>query len=434
MRFIRSYFAIVFGILLIAVALDTLLAALLPDQNQSNAGRYRDSFALIRESVLPAGAGGEELAAAFAARRAGLEAALGFPVALYSRSDFAGPEDLQPALAEGEILSLFDAGGGEILYQNVPHSDHVLALGPLPPPAAGRSGLELAVITAYYFLVAFIVFLWIRPFYRDLGSLRNAASQFGRNDFSSRVEVAKSSSILPLALSFNAMAERIQYLVSAHRELTNAVSHELRTPLARFKFSLEILAKTEDPAKKASYLASMKGDVQELEDLIDEMLSYARLSEENLRLNLVEVNLRAWLQELLAQYDKESVRLEFSYNASPLEDRSHASFNPELMARALNNVLRNCLRYATSRIAIAAQLGPEEAEIRICDDGPGIPEDMREKIFEPFSRLDTSRDKQSGGYGLGLAIANRILQRHGGSIRVRNSEPSGACFILRWPR
>ena len=434
MRFIRSYFAIVFGILLIAVALDALLAWLLPDQNLNNAGRYRDSFALIRESVLPAGAVGEELAGAFAARRDGLEAALGFPVALYSRSDFAGLEEMQPALAEGEILSLFDAGGGEILYQHIPHSDYILALGPLPRPAAGGSWLEPAVITAYYFLVAFIVFLWIRPFYRDLSSLRNAASQFGRNDFSSRVEVAKSSSVLPVAQSFNAMAERIQYLVSAHRELTNAVSHELRTPLARFKFSLEILAKTDDPAKKERYLASMKGDVQELEGLIDEMLSYARLSEENLRLNLVEVNLRAWLQELLAQYGDEGVQLEFSYSASPLEDNSHSSFNPELMARALNNVLRNCLRYAASRIAVNAHLGAEAVEIRICDDGPGIPADMQEKIFEPFSRLDTSRDRQSGGYGLGLAIANRILQRHGGSIRVRNSEPCGACFILRWPR
>jgi len=294
--------------------------------------------------------------------------------------------------------------------------------------------VELVLILSYYFLVAFILFLWIRPFFRDLSVLRGAASEFGREDFSTRVTVPASSSILPVAQSFNAMAERIQYLISAHKELTNAVSHELRTPLARFKFSLEILAKTDDPEKKRRYLENMKVDVQELEALVDEMLSYARLAQANLRVERLDVDLRTWLQQQVEQYEDGPVTLQYSFATLDRENGYTASFNPDLMARALHNVLRNCLRYAKSSIAIYAQISQHKVEIRICDDGPGIPPDKFESIFEPFSRLDTSRDKRSGGYGLGLAIARRILQRHDGDISVTNSEPEGACFTLRWRR
>ena len=110
------------------------------------------------------------------------------------------------------------------------------------------------------------------------------------------------------------------------------------------------------------------------------------------------------------------------------------SCHPDLVARAIHNIIRNGLRYAQSEINVYARLSADSVQISICDDGPGIPESMHERVFEPFSRLETSRDKQSGGYGLGLAIAARILQRHRGSIRVENSAPHGACFKLEWPR
>jgi signal transduction histidine kinase len=230
------------------------------------------------------------------------------------------------------------------------------------------------------------------------------------------------------------MADRIEYLVSAHRDLTNAVSHELRTPLARFKFSLEILARSNDETKRQQYLNNMKADVAELEQLIDEMLSYARLSEQNLLMRLVDVDLRQWLQQELTAYANEPVRVTCSFAIQPSNADYRSTFNPELMARALHNVVRNGLRYARSIINVHAQLNSASVTIRICDDGPGIPADMHEKIFEPFSRLETSRDKASGGYGLGLAIAARILQRHQGKVSVTNCEPNGTCFTLAGPR
>lgn len=430
--FLRSYLAIVLGILFIALALDGLLAWLVPEPAGGSAGAYGGSFALMQQALSETP--GHSLEEAFKARQEAFSHALGAPVTLYRKADFAGLEAFEAGLREGAIISLYDTGDRETLYQEIPHTERVLAVGPLPRSGSSARNLEFLVITSYYFLVAFIVFLWIRPFYRDLSILRAAATEFGRNDFSSRVELPPGSSILPMAQSFNTMAERIQYLVSAHRELTNAVSHELRTPLARFKFSMEILAKTDDPVKKEKYLANMKDDVQELESLIDEMLSYARLSEDNLRLDLVEVNLKAWLQGVVDTYAGESINIQYSFSTLDPDNNYFASFNPDLMARAVHNVLRNCLRYAQSAIAISAQLSDTEALLKICDDGPGIPPDKQESIFEPFSRLDTSRDKRSGGYGLGLAIARRILERHKGSIKVTNSAPNGACFTLRWKR
>ncbi|OGT73239.1 MAG: hypothetical protein A3H44_05810 [Gammaproteobacteria bacterium RIFCSPLOWO2_02_FULL_57_10] len=434
--FLRSYVAIAAGILIIALALDSLLVWLIPAGNTEAAQRHAADLALIEmqlQNPLQANLS-SDIAARFVALESQFESALGVPLSLYEQEDFAGQDAFLSALQTGEVVSGFDSEGQEILYRLLENSDQVLVLGPLREPTTSRNSIESIVIISYYVLVAILLFLWVRPFYRDLSALRHAASRFGRDDFSSRVEVDARSSILPVAQSFNRMAERIQYLVTAHRDLTNAVSHELRTPLARFKFSMEILSKTDDEDKKTEYLNAMKSDVQELEELIDEMLTYARLSEENLQLHQTSVHLDAWLNRQMNLYAAGPVHVKYRVAMSNPSDDGRVHCNADLMARALNNILRNSLRYAATAVTVTATLSDENVVIRICDDGPGIPTDKHQAVFEPFARLDTSRDKQSGGYGLGLAIARRIMQRHNGSISLENNMPTGACFILQWPR
>lgn len=424
---LRSYAFIVLGIVLIALLLELVMATRAREDLQEELrATHTPLFALLDStlSLLPAG----ERTAALQ----DLAADWDFPVQLLNSSDFAGDPDLAAEIASGDILVFLDSRSVPILYRQLGTSGAVLALGPLPQAGQGTL-FETLVITAYYTLVALLVLWWIRPFYRDLTLLRRAAADFGKADFSTRVKLNDKSSILPVAQSFNAMADRIEYLVEAHKELTHAVSHELRTPLARFRFSLEILARNTDPDKKQHYLDNMKADVAELETLIDELLSYARLSEENLLTNFVDMDLRGWLQQEVTTYAGQSIALNCSFSANPPGRLFRSSFNPDLMARAVHNIIRNGLRYARSSINVNVHAGEHLIEIRICDDGPGIPDAMQEKIFEPFARLETSRDKSSGGYGLGLAIAARILQRHKGSIHVENCAPCGACFILRWP-
>lgn len=424
---LRSYVFIVLGIVLIALLLDSLMAARSRDDL---AGELRAThapfFSLLGDTLLAVPAAGR------AAALQDLSADWAFPAQLLDSADFAGDPELAAELASGQILVFLDSRAAPMLYQRLADGSAVLALGPLPQ-AAQSTLFETLVITAYYTLVALLVLWWIRPFYRDLTLLRRAAADFGKADFATRVKLSDKSSILPVAQSFNAMAERIEYLVEAHKELTHAVSHELRTPLARFRFSLEILARNTDPDKKQHYLDNMKVDVAELETLIDELLSYARLSEENLLTNPVDMDLRGWMQDELKAYAGQRIAVNCSFSACSPARQFRSSFNPDLMARAVHNIIRNGLRYARSSINVNVHAGESQIEIRICDDGPGIPDAMQEKIFEPFARLETSRDKSSGGYGLGLAIAARILQRHKGSIHVENCAPCGACFILRWP-
>lgn len=424
--FFRAYVAIAAGIVVVALLLSLLLASFTEDDEEATlTAHYLPVFRLLQREL--ANVAPEDISAHLAFTMPDI----GVPVAVADLDDFAGAEELESSA--DTIHVFYDNADATILYQRIPGTRLLLALGPLPQePQSGW--LDLLVTSAYYALVALILLLWIRPFYRDLSHLRGAAAEFGKEDFSTRVQLDAKSNIFPVAQSFNAMADRIEYLVSAHRELTNAVSHELRTPLARFKFSLEILARSVEAEKRQQYLDNMKSDVAELEQLIDEMLSYARLSEQNLLMKLVDVDLRQWLQQELATYANEPVKVACSFSIQPSTADYRSTFNPELMARALHNIVRNGLRYARSMINVHAQLNAETVTIRICDDGPGIPADMHEKIFEPFSRLETSRDKASGGYGLGLAIAARILQRHQGRVSATHCEPNGTCFILTWPR
>lgn len=426
--FLRAYGALVLGIIIVALLLDALLIQFGTRSDDAELLNTYSPLVSLLQSELQA-VPPQELAAKLAVLTNGWS----LHTDLVMLDDFAGLPELTAELETGKLQVFYDSKAAPMLYQRLAGTGTVLTLGPLPAEQP-RTTLEIGIIAIYYTLISLVLLLWIWPFYRDLSLLRSAAADFGRADFSTRVHINRKSSILPVAQAFNAMAERIEMLVSAHKELTHAVSHELRTPLARFKFSVEMLGRNLEPEKKQQYLNNMKGDVAELETLIDEMLSYARLSEQNLLLNLVEIDIKQWLQREMAAYAHEKIQVTCGYSAQTPNGDCRVTCNPDLLARAVHNIVRNGLRYASQTIAVHAHLSHATVLIRICDDGPGIPEDKRESIFEPFSRLETSRDKKTGGYGLGLAIAARIMQRHKGRIWVDNCEPHGACFKLEWPR
>jgi two-component system, OmpR family, sensor kinase len=425
-HFLRSYTSLIVGIVLAALLLD--LPFTWQNTNSEEAElqqHYHPMFTLLQREIA------KHDSTAIADFITHDLQDIGIPVSSVAISDLAGMAELLPHSAADSIHVFYDSHDNAMLYQPIPNTALMLVLGPAPLTLAEQN---LGWGIAYYLLVALILLLWLWPVYRDLSLLRRAAVDFGKADFSTRVVLSDKSRILPVATAFNAMAERLETLISSHKELTHAVSHELRTPLARFKFSMEMLARNLEPERKAQYLNDMKGDVTELETLIDEMLSYAKLSEQNLLMNLVDIDIKQWLQHEVAHYAHETIQVTCGFSAQTPNGDCRVTCNPDLMARAVHNIIRNGLRYAASSIIVHAHLTHEAAFIRICDDGPGIPHDKRDAIFEPFSRLETSRDKTSGGYGLGLAIAARIMQRHQGSIRVDNCEPQGACFKLEWPR
>ncbi|WYX10413.1 ATP-binding protein [Achromobacter xylosoxidans] len=233
--------------------------------------------------------------------------------------------------------------------------------------------------------------------------------------------------------SFNQMAERIAALIENQRSLTNAVSHELRTPLARLSFEVDMLGRGGLPPTHQHVLRDMRADISELESMVAELLVYARLerpTEETVRLETVDT--RDWLGEALAQVAHQAQARNVECRVADGHP-PHVCLHPRYMSRALLNLVQNAVRYAHGRIDIALTHSPTgHFELIVDDDGPGIPVADRERIFEPFIRLDESRDRGTGGAGLGLAIVQRVAAGHHGSICVADSPLGGARFVLRW--
>ncbi len=287
---------------------------------------------------------------------------------------------------------------------------------------------------AYGFLgvsLAIVLYFWVRPHWRDLEHIRLAAQRFGDNDLGSRILLPSRSTVRSLAGHFNQMAERIEGLIANQRELTNAVSHELRTPIARLSFELDQLRQQSDPRQSRALINDMYADLGELEEMVSELLTYASLERGATQVTREHIEAHSWLDSVIG-----AVALEAEAQGVQLSLRTCEvdviQIEPRFMARAVINLLRNAIRYADHRVEVSLVKFGSGYEVRVNDDGPGVPLEGRTKIFEPFLRLDASRDRRTGGFGLGLALVKRVSQWHGGQVEVLDSEWGGASFRMTW--
>ena len=275
--------------------------------------------------------------------------------------------------------------------------------------------------------------VWLRPHWRDLERLRNTAERFGKGHLSERTQIAASSNIGSLAHVFDTMAGDIENLLNQQRDLLNAVSHELRTPLTRLDFGLALALSDDLPAASRERLQGLVAHIRELDELVLELLSYSRLQNPARLPEQVEVALDEFIDSILGSVDEELESPEIVIDVLLHGHLERFSLDPRLTARAIQNLLRNAMRYCEKRIQIGVQVRPEGCEIWVDDDGIGIPDVERERIFEPFYRLDRSRDRATGGFGLGLAISRRALEAQGGTLTVEASPLGGARFRLWLP-
>ncbi|MDB5959630.1 MAG: two-component sensor histidine kinase, partial [Massilia sp.] len=331
-----------------------------------------------------------------------------------------------PALERGELV--LDADNKAFLRRvdlkgerYIGSADDVVYAQNLPIDVT----LALEMEALRYAIVALALLLpialWSRAHWRGLQALSCVADRFGAGDLSARSDCPPGASIYPLAERINHMAGRIETLVVNQDHLLHSVSHELRTPIARLAFAMTLLRdKADDPALDARFDA-METDLAELDALVGELLGMAKLGQDG-ALKAAPFPVRAMLAECAEQLDFPCT---LDLTAAP----DHITGDRRLLARALDNVLRNAKKYAKSRIIIQARSVGDQLEIVIDDDGPGIPEAEREHVFEPFYRLDRSRDRATGGFGLGLAIAQKALALHGGSIQAEASALGGARFV-----
>ena len=276
--------------------------------------------------------------------------------------------------------------------------------------------------------VAIAIALLLRPVAFQLRQLENAAEAIAGGDLSARVDVRHMRSAKPLANSFNHMAGRTETLVRTQRELLQAVSHELRTPLARMRFAIDLIETSKSDQERRDKLASLDAATEELDGLVGELLSYVRLETAEPELQPEEISLCETIRTLVPKYSALYPNIDFRFDE--VETSVFADRNG--FQRAIGNLVSNAGRHAESVVKVTAAQNGEATTIDVDDDGPGIPNSERQRVFEPFVRLENAEGKN--GAGLGLALVQRIVSQNGGSVEVLSS-PLGGCRIrTTWPQ
>lgn len=332
------------------------------------------------------------------------------------------------------IVALSDHNQTIQLYAQLKDGDQILRLGPVELLTLYPFKLLFALAVFVLLSLSLAIYIVVRGMERRLRKLERAATRLSRGDFKVRVPTQGTDSIGRLALAFNTMADHIQRLLNLQKEMIQGVSHELRTPVARIRFGLDLLADARDEDERQSQIDGMDKDIEELNKLVDEFLTYANLEQGTPVLNLQKVD----VDEVLAQVVAEHMRLQNTISITHVptnaakQDRI-CTVDRRYLHRAVQNLVGNACRYANSKIEVRFTASPTSCQVEVDDDGPGIPKEQWDRVFSAFSRLDDSRTRKSGGYGLGLSIVRRIMYWHSGRASVSHSPLGGARFSLVWP-
>ena len=345
--------------------------------------------------------------------------------------DFFMSASEKERLGTGGIAFRDRPGGGMVYLRRIKDSDRALRI-----EWVGLYEYQMIYYTIILSLMTaamcVILWRWTRPLWRDLESLSAATARVGEGDFGVRASVAKDSLLKPIATAFDVMAGRVQALLQSHRDLEQGVAHELRTPLAQLKFDLELARTSGNEQERGERFVAMERDVADLEELVSELLVLASLRQAP-PYHPREVVVRELLDDVLRRANDEmrasgrAIRID-----APGEVPQTISCDSKYLTRALANILRNAMRYARSKVALTIERNGARTTISVDDDGPGVPSRERHRLFEPFTRVEDSRGRDSGGVGLGLAIVKSVAEWHGGEARIGDSPLGGARVSISW--
>jgi two-component system, OmpR family, sensor histidine kinase CpxA len=309
-----------------------------------------------------------------------------------------------------------------------------------PRAAFGPNLLGLALHWGVAFLVSgFICYLLTRHLTAPILRLREASRRLANGELTTRAAglETRHDELGALVRDFNSMGDRIEALVSSQRQLISDVSHELRSPLARLTVALDLARECmgNDPA-----FDHMEKDFDRLSDMVGRLLTVARLDTSASATEMKALNLSALVSEVVADAEFESRNRNSTVQPS-IEADICVRGNGDLLRSAIEDVIRNAVRYTAPDTAVCVRLqnkrnnstGSASSVLTVRDHGPGVPESELANIFRPFYRVATARDRQSGGAGLGLAIADRIARLHGGRVGAVNAEGGGLEIVFHFP-
>ncbi len=263
---------------------------------------------------------------------------------------------------------------------------------------------------------------------RRLQALTQGVERFGSGQLGHRVEVEGKDEVAELARSFNEAAQRIEDLVTSHRNLLANCSHELRSPLARMKMAVSMLSDM-PPERAAQLKQEIHEDIRELDELVEEVLLASRLD--------TRADIEHHPVDLLGLLTEEARRTGAEVHAGLDATTLNLQADDRLLRRAVRNLLENAKRYGrkgqeAAQVDAHIIVGKTKVEIAVEDRGPGVPEDQRERIFDPFYRLP-GHAEHAGGVGLGLSLVRQIARRHGGEVRCEAREGGGSRFVISVP-
>lgn len=345
-------------------------------------------------------------------------------------TNFPLPQRLLTGLITGQPL-LLETDDSIVLHFYLERTDEVLVLT-TPPVVFNQKNefLPILLTSLFYLAVLLLMLLWLYPLMRRLMTLRQTAKSFGEGNLSQRIDVGSISYIRDLELEFNRMAQRIDDLVTDIKLLSSAVSHDLRTPLARIRFGIDTIQEEDDPVLRKRFEQRISDNVDEMVELVESLLSYARLDQTLITLNKAPVDFSALTIICINNKSQDDIEVIYDSPKQPIFVNGDLSYLMILMS----NLLQNAHQYCQGIIHVKVIEQGNDIIVTVADDGPGIPTEQREKIIKPFIRGQATENKVKG-YGMGLAIVKRIVEWHHGQLIIENSSVlGGAKFRVTLPK
>lgn len=356
-----------------------------------------------------------------------------FPVNLVSLQEL--PPPVQARFHSGEKFVQYLSADFQS-FAAIPLADNseYLNFGPLPginmDPDQGATASTVALVMIP---AALAILLMLRPMANQLRQVENAAKLIAEGKLGARVNETHMGSATPLAKAFNLMAGKIETMMRTQREMLQVVSHELRTPLTRMRFGLSLLENSQTEAEKQKWLKALDASAMDLDILVDELLYYVLIESGQSKFKREAADLQKYFDLWAPKFTELYPNLLVSLQTPPEKREFLLYCDPKGLERVLGNLLGNATRYAKSSVTVRAESKDGMTILDVDDDGPGIPEADRKRVLEPFIRLRDAIGEKSGGVGLGLALVNRIVSQHGGTVEVLSS-PKGGCRIrTNWP-
>lgn len=283
----------------------------------------------------------------------------------------------------------------------------------------GAAAWRLLGQTAILYIVLMIAVLWIgRRVARPLHDLAEAASAFGRSSTPEPLAERGPADIRQLTAAFNAMRDRLAAMLTEKDRMLGAIGHDLRTPLASLRLRIETV-------DDADARARMIDTVAEMNQTLDDILSLAQVGRSSEP--VARVDLAALVDAIVE--DLRDLGGDIAFEPSP---RVALDLRPVLTRRAIRNLAENAIKYGAGSVVRVRREG-DQAIVEIDDEGPGLPADSLDAVFDSFTRIETSRNRDTGGAGLGLALARAIVRDQGGDIALRNRATGGLRATLRFP-